>query len=148
MKLKIGFMMVMVSVFGLGQYSYAQENSTKKDSLQNAYFESQAFKQQIAKTQVITGGVLMSGGVGMVISGIVKKANYQPPTDAEGVEIPNAGTRGPGVGLIVAGGLSSVAGAILFKRGFSAIKQFKNKQGEVTSELNLSPSGTGLSFKF
>lgn len=147
MKMKCVLIGILL-IFGLGRYGFAQTGSLKQDVLKEAYYESEAFKLQIGKTQVITGGVLLSGGAGMIVSGIIKKINYVPPTDAEGVEIPNAGSRGPGVGLIVAGGMSGIAGAILLKRGLNSLKEFRNKKGEVVSELNLSSSGTGLSLKF
>lgn len=144
--------MVMMMIGAAVNKGFAQETS-KMDSLATTYYESIAFQKQLVKTQLITGGILTGGGLGMIAGGIVKKhnANKNASTvNAEGVKVTTVRhNNGASAGLIVSGGIASIIGAVLMKKGVSTFKEIRNPNGKVMAEVGLPTNGeVGLSMKF
>ena len=67
---------------------------------------------------------------------------------SEGTPVTVSGL-GSGKGLIIAGSMTSIVGALLLKKGFDTRKQIQNKQGDIVADIGLPESGDmGVSVKF
>ena len=69
MKMRRYLLITALVIAGTINISFGQE-TTKQDSLQNAYTNSGAFKVQVSKAQLASGGILLCGSIGMITGGI------------------------------------------------------------------------------
>ena len=127
--------------------SFGQE-TISRDTLQKTYDTSAMFKKQISKAQLAAGGILLGGGVGMITGGILQGQNSKNAEIIEDTPMTTSGL-GSGKGLIIAGSMTSIIGAILLKKGLDTRREFRNKKGDVVADIGLPENGNlGVFVKF
>ena len=148
-------MMVLVAMTSMSFAQMTQEPTQESEQFvkwhkekDNEYAWSKSFIRQIGITQISTGSVMLPAGLTMIGFG-TRKVNNGRAVNPEGDVIKNQAQRRGGMIMIATGTLTGVAGAILIMRGTDTLKQIRNRQGEVFSELSLPKSGAlGLELRF